>query len=148
MIKITSVFSTELKSWCQPTYRTSVTGYGLSQTYGTSAGTQDFNSVESTDVVLIIGANPTDGHPVFASRLKKRLRQGAKLIVVDPRRTDIVHSPHIEASYHLPLLPGTNVAVLTALAHVIVTEGLVNEQFVRERCELGRVPALGRFRRR
>jgi formate dehydrogenase major subunit len=113
----------------------SPTGYGLSQTYGTSAGTQDFDSVEATDVVLIIGANPTDGHPVFASRLKKRLRAGAKLIVVDPRRTDIVRMPHVEAAYHLPLSPGTNVAILTAMAHVIVTEGLVNEQFVRERCD-------------
>jgi formate dehydrogenase major subunit len=113
----------------------SPTGYGLSQTYGTSAGTQDFDSVEAADVVLIIGANPTDGHPVFASRLKKRLRAGAKLIVVDPRRTDIVRTPHVEADYHLPLQPGTNVAILTALAHVIVTEGLVNEQFVRERCD-------------
>ena len=113
----------------------SPTGYGLSVTYGTSAGTQDFDSVEETDVVLIIGANPTDGHPVFGSRLKKRLRQGAKLIVIDPRRTDVVRSPHIEASYHLPLRPGTNVAIVTAMAHVIVTEGLVNEQFVRERCD-------------
>jgi formate dehydrogenase major subunit len=113
----------------------SPTGYGLSTAYGTSAGTQDFDSVEQTDVVMIIGANPTDGHPVFASRLKKRLRQGAKLIVVDPRRTDIVRSPHVEAAHHLPLLPGTNVAVLTALAHVIVTEDLVNEAFVRERCD-------------
>jgi formate dehydrogenase major subunit len=67
--------------------------------------------------------------------LKKRLRAGAKLIVVDPRRTDIVRTPHVEAAYHLPLLPGTNVAILTALAHVVVTEGLVNEQFVRERCD-------------
>ena len=113
----------------------SPTGYGLSSTFGTSAGTQDFDSVEDTDVVMIIGANPTDGHPVFASRLKKRLRAGAKLIVVDPRRTDIVRSAHIEAQHHLPLLPGTNVAVLTALAHVIVTEGLVDEAFVRERCD-------------
>lgn len=113
----------------------SPTGYGLSQTFGTSAGTQDFDSVEKTDVVIIIGANPTDGHPVFASRLKKRLRQGAKLIVIDPRRTDMVRSAHIEAQHHLSLMPGTNVAVLTALAHVIVTEGLVNEAFVRERCD-------------
>jgi formate dehydrogenase major subunit len=113
----------------------SPTGYGLSSTFGTSAGTQDFDSVEHTDVVMIIGANPTDGHPVFASRLKKRLRAGAKLIVVDPRRTDIVRSAHIEAQHHLPLLPGTNVAVLTAIAHVIVTEGLVDEAFVRERCD-------------
>uniref|UniRef100_UPI00352ADE71 formate dehydrogenase subunit alpha n=1 Tax=Tardiphaga sp. TaxID=1926292 RepID=UPI00352ADE71 len=113
----------------------SPTGYGLSSTFGTSAGTQDFDSVEDTDVVMIIGANPTDGHPVFASRLKKRLRAGAKLIVVDPRRTDIVRSAHIEAQHHLPLMPGTNVAVLTALAHVIVTEGLADEAFIRERCD-------------
>jgi formate dehydrogenase major subunit len=46
---------------------------------------------------MVIGANPTDGHPVFASRMKKRLREGAKLIVVDPRRIDLVRTPHIEA---------------------------------------------------
>ena len=85
--------------------------------------------------MIVIGANPTDGHPVFASRLKKRLRQGARLIVVDPRRTDIVRSPHIEADYHLPLTPGTNVAVVTALAHVIVMEGLYDEAFIRKRCD-------------
>ncbi len=113
----------------------SPTGYGLSTTFGTSAGTQDFDSVEQADVVMIVGANPTDGHPVFASRLKKRLREGAKLIVVDPRRIDMVRSPHVEAAYHLPLRPGTNVAVLTAIAHVIVTEGLANEAFIRERCD-------------
>ena len=113
----------------------SPTGYGLGQTYGTSAGTQDFDSVEHTDVVIIIGANPTDGHPVFASRLKKRLRAGAKLIVVDPRRTDIVESPHVKAQHHLALTPGTNVAIVTALAHVIVTEGLFNEEFIRTRCD-------------
>jgi formate dehydrogenase major subunit len=113
----------------------SPTGFGLSQTFGTSAGTQDFDSVEQADVIMVIGANPTDGHPVFASRMKKRLRQGAKLIVIDPRRIDLVHTPHIDAAYHLPLQPGTNVAVLTSLAHVIVTEGLVNQDFVRERCE-------------
>ena len=113
----------------------SPTGYGLSTTFGTSAGTQDFDFVEQADVVMIVGANPTDGHPVFASRLKKRLREGAKLIVVDPRRIDMVRSPHVEAAYHLPLRPGTNVAVLTAIAHVIVTEGLANEAFIRERCD-------------
>ena len=113
----------------------SPTGYGLKTTYGTSAGTQDFDSVEYSDVIMIIGANPTDGHPVFASRMKKRLREGAKLIILDPRRIDLVRTPHIEADYHLPLKPGTNVAVVTSLAHVIVTEGLVNEKFVRERCD-------------
>ncbi|HUB15854.1 MAG TPA: formate dehydrogenase subunit alpha [Acetobacteraceae bacterium] len=113
----------------------SPTGYGLSKTFGTSAGTQNFDSVEHTDVMIVVGANPTDGHPVFASRMKKRLRQGAKLIVIDPRRIDLVRTPHVQASHHLALRPGTNVAVLTALAHVIVTEGLVNQDFVRERCD-------------
>ncbi|WP_408586674.1 formate dehydrogenase subunit alpha [Novosphingobium sp.] len=113
----------------------SPTGYGLKQTFGTSAGTQDFDSVEHSDVILVIGANPTDGHPVFASRMKKRLREGGRLIVIDPRRIDLVRSPHIEAAHHLPLRPGTNVAVLTAMAHVIVAEGLADEGFVRERCD-------------
>ncbi|MES2352205.1 MAG: formate dehydrogenase subunit alpha [Pseudomonadota bacterium] len=113
----------------------SPTGYGLKQTLGESAGTQTFQSVEKSDVIMVIGANPTDGHPVFASRMKKRLRQGAKLIVVDPRRIDIVKSPHIRAAHHLQLRPGTNVAVVTALAHVIVTEGLMADAFVAERCD-------------
>ena len=74
-------------------------------------------------------------HPVFASRMKKRLRQGAKLIVIDPRRIDLVRTPMWRRIIICALLPGTNVAVLTAMAHVIVTEGLVNEAFVRERCD-------------
>ena len=113
----------------------SPTGYGLMTTLGTSAGTQDFASVAESDVILLIGANPTDGHPVFASRMKKRLREGAKLIVADPRRIDLVRSAHVHADYHLPLLPGTNVALINALAHVVVTEGLADTGYVRERCE-------------
>src|SRR4029079_16750498 len=97
----------------------SPTGYGLKTTFGTSAGTQDFDSVDEADVIMVIGANPTDAHPVFASRMKRRLREGAKLIVIDPRQIDLVRTPHVEASYHLPLLPGTNVAMVNALAHVI-----------------------------
>ncbi len=123
----------------------SPTGYGLKTTFGTSAGTQDFDSVEHTDVALVIGANPTDGHPVFASRLKKRLREGAKLIVIDPRRIDLVRTPHVEAAQHLPLQPGTNVAVLTAMAHVIVTEGLANREFIEERCEVDAYEEWARF---
>ncbi|HET9642769.1 MAG TPA: formate dehydrogenase subunit alpha, partial [Burkholderiaceae bacterium] len=113
----------------------SPTGYGLKQTFGESAGTQTFKSVEKSDVIMVIGANPTDAHPVFASRMKRRLREGAKLIVVDPRRIDLVSSPHVKAQYHLQLKPGTNVAVIDAMAHVIVTEGLVDEVFVTARCE-------------
>ncbi|MDD3799759.1 MAG: formate dehydrogenase subunit alpha [Novosphingobium sp.] len=118
----------------------SPTGYGLKTTFGTSAGTQDFDSVMDADVILVIGANPTDAHPVFGSRMKQRIRSkngkpGAKLIVIDPRRIDLVRSPHVAAAHHLALQPGTNVAVLTAMAHVIVTEGLADEAFVRERCD-------------
>ncbi len=113
----------------------SPTGYGLKTTFGTSAGTQNFDSVEHADVIMIIGANPTDAHPVFASQMKRRLREGAKLIIVDPRRIDLVKSPHIQAQYHLPLKPGTNVAVINAFAHVVVTEGLLAEEYIKERCE-------------
>ena len=113
----------------------SPTGYGLKQTFGTSAGTQNFDSVEETDLALVIGANPTDGHPVFASRLRKRLRAGAKLIVIDPRRIDLLETPHLGEAWHLQLKPGTNVAVMVALAHVIVTEQLFDEAFIRARCD-------------
>jgi len=113
----------------------SPTGYGLKQTLGESAGTQSFKSIERCDVVLVIGANPTDGHPVFGSRMKRRLRQGARLIVIDPRRIDLIKSPHVRADHHLQLRPGTNVALLSSLAHVIVTEGLLDQRFIAERCE-------------
>ncbi len=113
----------------------SPTGYGLKQTLGESAGTQTFDSVMQADVIMVIGANPTEGHPVFGSQLKRRVREGAKLIVVDPRSIELVKTPHVAADHHLKLRPGTNVAIVNALAHVIVTEGLVNEAFVRERCE-------------
>jgi formate dehydrogenase major subunit len=111
------------------------TGYGLGQTLGTSAGTQTFKSLERSDVLLLIGINPTEGHPVVGARLKKRVREGAKLIVIDPREIDMVTAPHARATHHLKLRPGTNVAMLSALAHVIVTEGLINEPFIAERCE-------------
>ena len=127
----------------------SPTGYGLKTTFGTSAGTQDFDSVEHADVIMVIGANPTDAHPVFASRMKKRLREGAKLIVIDPRRIDLVRiaacrgglSPAAAARHQRRRCS-------TALAHVIVTEGLVDEEFVRERCDWDEFQRLGGLRRR
>jgi len=115
----------------------SPTGYGLKHTLGESAGTQAFTSVMKADVVMIIGANPTEGHPVFASQLKRRLRQGARLIICDPRAIALVRTPHVEADYHLQLLPGTNVALINSIAHVIVTEGLTKEDYIAARCEPG-----------
>jgi formate dehydrogenase major subunit len=114
----------------------SPTGYGLKTTLGESAGTQAFESVDEADVIMLIGCNPSDAHPVFASRLKRRLRHGAQLIVVDPRATELVNAPHVKAAHHLQLLPGSNVAVLNALAHVVVSEGLEDDGFIRERCEI------------
>ncbi|MCB2113963.1 MAG: formate dehydrogenase subunit alpha [Parvularculaceae bacterium] len=114
----------------------SPTGYGLKQTFGTSAGTQDFDSVEDADVILIIGANPTDAHPVFASQMKKRLREGARLIIADPRSIDLVKTPHIQASHHLQLTPGTNVALINGLANVVASEGMLDQAFIDERCDV------------
>ncbi|HAQ88084.1 MAG TPA: formate dehydrogenase subunit alpha, partial [Pseudomonas sp.] len=113
----------------------SPTGYGLKATLGESAGTQTFDSVMKSDVILVIGANPTDAHPVFASQMKRRLRQGATLIVADPRRIDLLKTPHAEKGLHLSLKPGTNVALVNALAHVVVTEGLEDKAFIESRCE-------------
>ena len=114
----------------------SPTGYGLKTTLGESAGTQNFDSVMEADVIMIIGANPTDAHPVFASQMKRRLREGARLIVIDPRAIELVNAPHVKADYHLGLLPGTNVAILNALAHVILGEGLEAKEFIEARCDM------------
>ncbi|MDO0944703.1 formate dehydrogenase subunit alpha [Chromohalobacter israelensis] len=113
----------------------SPTGYGLKTTLGESAGTQTFDSVMKADTILVIGANPTDAHPVFGSQMRRRLREGATLIVADPRRIDLLKTPHGSRTLHLPLKPGTNVALVNSLAHVVVTEGLEDKDFIETRCE-------------
>ncbi len=123
----------------------SPTGYGLMQAFGESAGTQNFDSVMQADAILVIGSNPTDAHPVFGSQMKQRLRQGAKLIVADPRAIDLVKTPHVKADYHLALTPGTNVALINAISHVIVTEGLIDEEFTQNRCDLKSLAAWKKF---
>ena len=114
----------------------SPTGYGLKQAFGTSAGTQDFDSIQHTDAIVVIGANPTEGHPVFASQMIRRLREGAALIVCDPRRIGLVRQPHVEADFHLPLKPGTNVPLMNAFAHVVATEDRIDHDFVARRCDV------------
>lgn len=110
----------------------SPTGYGLEQTLGSSSGTQDFNSIEDVDVFLIVGANPTHAHPVVGSRLKKRMRMsGVKTIVIDPMETELVNSPLIKADVHLQIEPGTNVAVLNSIAHVLVTQNLIDSEYIK-----------------
>jgi formate dehydrogenase major subunit len=113
----------------------SPTQFGMSATVGWGAASQHFDSVLQSDVILVVGANPTEGHPVFGSMMKRRIRQGAKLIVIDPRRTETVDSPHCRADVHLALRPGTNVAVLNSIAHVVVTERLYDRKFIESRCE-------------
>jgi len=112
----------------------SPTQFGLSATLGAGAASQHFDSILQADVILVVGANPTEGHPVFGSLLKRRVREGARLLVIDPRRTETAESAHCKADVHLALKPGTNVAVLNSLAHVIVTENLHAERFIAERC--------------
>jgi formate dehydrogenase major subunit len=114
----------------------SPTGYGLKVTMGESAGTQNFDSVMKSDVIMVIGANPTDAHPVFGSMMRRRLREGAQLIVVDPRHIDLLTTPHLKKAQHLALKPGTNVALINAIAHVVVTEGLEDKAFIEKRCEM------------
>lgn len=113
----------------------SPTQFGLSATVGWGAASQHFDSILQADVIIVVGANPTEGHPVFGSLMKRRIRKGAKLIVLDPRQTESVKSPHLKADVHLPLRPGTNVAVLDSISHVIVREKLYQENFIRARCE-------------
>ena len=113
----------------------SPTQFGLSATVGWGAASQHFDSVLKADVIMVVGANPTEGHPVFGSLMKRRIRQGAKLIVIDPRETELVKSPHLKADVHLALRPGTNVAVLDSISHVIVREKLYDQNFIRARCE-------------
>ncbi|MBC7208932.1 MAG: molybdopterin-dependent oxidoreductase, partial [Pseudomonas sp.] len=80
---------------------------------------------------LVVGSNTTEAHPIAALQIKKALRRGATLVVVDPRRVDIARRAHL----HLQPRPGTNVAVLNGLMHVIRAEGLADEAFIRERTE-------------
>lgn len=113
----------------------SPTGYGLKTTLGESAGTQTFDSVHHADTILVIGANPTDAHPVFGSALRRRLREGAKLIVADPRHIDLLETPHLGESHHLQLRPGTNVALINSLAHAVLSEGLEDQDFIGRRTD-------------
>jgi formate dehydrogenase major subunit len=113
----------------------SPTQFGLSATIGWGAASQHFDSILRADVIMVVGANPTEGHPVFGSLMKRRIREGAKLIVIDPRRTETVKSAHCAADIHLAIRPGTNVAILDSIAHVVAREKLYDEDFIRARCE-------------
>jgi formate dehydrogenase alpha subunit len=104
---------------------------GLAMSLGTGAMTNSFADLETAQALLIIGSNTSEAHPIAALHLKQALRHGATLIVADPRKVDMAQ----RADFHLQLRPGTNVALLNGLMHVIIAEGLADEEFIAERTE-------------
>ena len=109
----------------------SPTALGMQRTFGTGAATNSVIDMEYTDCMMVIGANPTDAHPVTGARIKQKAMKGTTLIVIDPRRIELAKY----AQYHLQLRPGTNVAVLNMMMYYIISEGLVDENFVNMRTE-------------
>jgi len=104
---------------------------GLATAFGSGAMTNTIDDIEKTEVIFVIGSNTTENHPVIGYRIKQAVKKGAKLIVADPRYIELCDY----ADVHLQIKPGTNVALLNAMAHVIIKEGLADEEFIRERTE-------------
>ncbi|MCL4856624.1 MAG: formate dehydrogenase subunit alpha, partial [Flavobacteriales bacterium] len=109
----------------------SPTALGMQRTFGTGAATNSIADLEHTDCILVIGANPTDAHPVTGAKIKQKFMKGVTSIVVDPRKVELAKY----ATYHLQLRPGTNVALLNMMLYFIITEGLEDKNFIESRCE-------------
>jgi len=109
----------------------SPTAWGMQKAFGTGAATNSVADLQYTDCILVIGANPTEGHPVTGAKIKQRAMKGVPLIVVDPREIELVPF----AKHFLQLRPGTNVALLNMFAYYILEAGLVDHEFVAKRCE-------------
>lgn len=109
----------------------SATVTGMMETLGASAATNSIEDLDLAKLIMVVGANPTESHPVVGARMKRAHRRGVPFIVIDPRRTELARL----ADLHLQLEPGTNVALLNGMGHVIVTEGLVDHQFTSKRTE-------------
>ncbi|HNP95619.1 MAG TPA: formate dehydrogenase subunit alpha [Cyclobacteriaceae bacterium] len=109
----------------------SPTALGMQRTFGTGAATNSIKDLDYTDCILVIGANPTDAHPVTGAKIKQKAMKGITTIVIDPRKIELTKY----ATYHLQLRPGTNVALLNMMMHYIVKEGLTNDQFIQDRTE-------------
>lgn len=109
----------------------SPTAWGMQKAFGTGAATNQIADLQFTNCILVIGANPTEGHPVTGSKIKQRAMKGVPLILIDPRAIEL--APY--ATHHLQLRPGTNVALLDMFAYYIWEAGLVDQDFIRSRCE-------------
>jgi len=109
----------------------SPTALGMQRTFGTGAATNSIADLERTDCILVIGANPTDAHPVTGAKIKQKFMKGVTSIVVDPRKIELAKY----ATYHLQLRPGTNVALLNMMLYFIISEGIEDKAFIESRCE-------------
>ncbi|MEO5349016.1 MAG: formate dehydrogenase subunit alpha, partial [Magnetococcus sp. YQC-3] len=109
----------------------SPSAFALGEALGTGAGSSRFEEIDRSDLLLIVGANPTEAHPVLGARIRRAVRRGCRLIVIDPRLTELARLAHL----HLPLRPGSNVAVINAMQQVLIGEGLINASFVQEHTE-------------
>lgn len=109
----------------------SPTAYGMQQAFGTGAATNSIKDIDKTDCILVIGANPTEAHPVTGAKIKQRLMKGIASIVIDPVKTEIARY----ARFHLQLKPGTNVALLNMMSYYIIQAGLVDQSFIDQRCD-------------
>lgn len=109
----------------------SPTAIGLQRTFGTGAATNSVVDLKYTDAIMVIGANPTDGHPVTGAKMKQFAIKGKTTIVIDPRKTELANY----ATYHLQLKPGTNVALLNMMLYYIIDEKLADIAFIDERTE-------------
>ncbi|MCP4992979.1 MAG: formate dehydrogenase subunit alpha [Gammaproteobacteria bacterium] len=107
------------------------TAYGMQQVFGTGAATNSIDEIDQTECLLVIGANPTDAHPVTGARIRQRAMQGVPLIVIDPRVTTLA----ARADFHLQLNPGTNVALLEMMLFYLLSEGWIDQGFVDRRTE-------------
>ena len=104
---------------------------GLKTMLGSGLTTNSFDDIEAARTILICGENATESHPIVGARIRQAARRGARLIVIDPRRIEL----SAEATCHLAIRPGTNVALLNAMAHTIVTEGLCDQEFLKTRVD-------------
>lgn len=109
----------------------SPTALGMQRAFGTGAATNSIADLEHTDCILVIGANPTDAHPVTGAKIKQKFMKGVTSIVVDPRKIELAKY----ATYHLQLRPGTNVALLNMMLYYIISEGIEDKAFIESRCE-------------
>jgi formate dehydrogenase major subunit len=110
----------------------SPTALGMQRTYGTGAATNSIDDLKDTNCIMIIGANPTDAHPVTGAKLKQfAMKSDNVSIVIDPRRTELARY----ATHHIALRPGTNVAVLNMMMYYIITENLIDTSFIENRTE-------------